>query len=96
MVFKCNNVSPVIILQTPLCSAALVVVVVILLLLVLFIVLVLVVVVVVLLLLVLLVLFLVLVLLRSPAVSLGFTMSDFWLCDRFFNPAIDVVTFCLR
>ena len=36
-------------------------------------------------------------LLRSPAISLGFTTFgwDFCVCDRFFNPTIKVVTFRL-
>ena len=36
--------------------------------------------------------------LRSPAISLGFTTFgwDFCVCDRFFNPTIKVVTFRLR
>ena len=42
--------------------------------------------------------FFVFVFLRSPAISLGFTTfgRDFCVCDRFFNPTIKVVTFCLR
>ena len=36
--------------------------------------------------------------LRYPAISLGFTTFgwDFWVCDRFFNPTIKVVTVRLR
>ena len=39
-----------------------------------------------------------LLLLRSPAISLGFTIFgwDFCVCDRFLNPTIKVVTFRLR
>ena len=41
---------------------------------------------------------LLLLLLRSPAISLGFTIFgwDFCVCGRFFNPTIKVVTFRLR
>ena len=43
-------------------------------------------------------LFFVVFFVRSPAISLGFTTSgwDFCVCDRFFHPAIKVVTFRLR
>ena len=39
-----------------------------------------------------------LLLLRSPAISLGFTIfgRNFCVCDRFFNPTVKVVTFRLR